>query len=277
VLDDQGEAQWRRLSEREGRAEPRGPFEGVPAHLRDQLAEWLRRAIDPPWPTWESLAKDLALTLHIEKDSPLNWTDSVSYACKQDADLMLDALDYALSLHEGDGKGPDELQRLLTVGRSVWEVNERRDGLRRRLPRAEQAAYDQAASKDDEISRELQTAWGKVYGLHPNPSDAWDHAIKAVEAALWRIVTPDVDTPTLGKIIAHLSRHGDQFKLRLPTSSDRTTEAETFAQMLRLMWVNPDRHITGNWREPTQEEAENAVQLAVLVVGWVRSGALATV
>jgi hypothetical protein len=47
--------------------------------------------------------------------------------------------------------------------------------------------------------------------------------------------------------------------------------------MLRLMWVNPDRHATGNWREPTQEEAENAVQLAVLVVGWVRSDALATV
>src|SRR3954468_10859921 len=40
-----------------------GPFEGVPGHLEDQLAEWLKSAMDSPWRTEESLAKELARTL----------------------------------------------------------------------------------------------------------------------------------------------------------------------------------------------------------------------
>jgi len=274
VLDDEGEPPRRRLSEREGRAKPRGPFEGVPAHLTAPLSEWLREAIEPPHRLPEWLAQQLAVYLHIEKLERYGWTTSVVQACKRDEDLFLDTLDHTLLLV--DGKDGDGLQRLLTTGQSVWEVNEHWDGLRRRVPRTEQAAYDQAASADDEISRELQIAWQKVYGRHPDPSDAWDHAIKAVEAALWRIVMPDVNAPTLGKIIARLSDQGDQFALRLASSSSTHEAANvpTFAQMLRLMWVNPDRHPTGDWRPPTLEEAENVVQLAVLVVGWVRSGAL---
>ncbi|WP_448642774.1 hypothetical protein [Geodermatophilus sp. URMC 63] len=46
--------------------------------------------------------------------------------------------------------------------------------------------------------------------------------------------------------------------------------------MLRLMWPNPDRHATGSRRTPTQEEAQNVVHLAVLIVNWVRSDALVT-
>jgi len=221
------------------------------------------------------LAQELAMYLHIEKLEKYSWTTSVVRACQKDQDFFLDALDHTLLLI--DGHDGDELQRLLTTGQSVWEVNERWDGLRRRVPRTERAAYDQAASTDDPTSKELQTAWQKVYGRHPDPSDAWDHAIKAVEAALWRIVTPDNDKATLGNLIDRLSKQGDQFALRLPTSSNQATNVDTFAQMLRLMWVNPNRHVTGDWREPTLKEAENVVQLAVLIVGWVRSDALATV
>jgi len=49
---------------------------------------------------------------------------------------------------------------------------------------------------------------------------------------------------------------------------------ETFINMLRLLWVNPDRHASGTVRMPTQEEAEYVVRLAVLIVGWLHSGAL---
>jgi hypothetical protein len=47
-------------------------------------------------------------------------------------------------------------------------------------------------------------------------------------------------------------------------------------QMLRLMWPNPDRHRTGTSRVPSAEEAANVVQLAVLIVGWIRTGGLVT-
>jgi hypothetical protein len=198
--------------------------------------------------------------------------DAVERACTRDDDLMLDALDHALLMVNGEGSV--ELQRILTIGRSVWEVNERRDGLRRRVQRTEQAAYDQAASADDEISEELQTAWGKVYGRHPDPSDAWDHAIKAVEAALGPIVTPNDNTASLANIAGELSAQPPRFAFGLATSSNKLSNVETLAYMLRLMWPNPDRHATGKKRTSSWDEALHVVRLAVLVVGWARGGAI---
>jgi len=272
VFDDQEEAPRRRLSEREGRAKPRGPFEGVPGHLEDQLAEWLKSAMDSPWRTEESLAKELARTLLIEKLARYSWTTSVLFACRRDEELFLDALDHTLLLV--DGYGSDDLQHILTTGQSVWEVNERRDGLRRRVPRTEQAAYDEAASADDDISNDLREAWSKVYGLHPDPSDAWGHAIRAVERALGPIVTPNDNGANLGSIAGELGGQSSRFAFGLATSSKNLSNVETLAHMLRLMWPNPDRHGTGNPRTPSLAEAKYVVQLAVLVVGWVRSGAL---
>ena len=52
------------------------------------------------------------------------------------------------------------------------------------------AAFEMAASPEDTASDELAVAWTKAYGLDPDLSDAWDHAIKAVEAVLIPIVVP---------------------------------------------------------------------------------------
>lgn len=99
-----------------------------------------------------------------------------------------------------------------------------------------------------------------VYGRHPNPSDAWDHAIKAVEALLWGLVIPKNTGATLGTILAALANKPSSWTFRLASS--------------RMIWPNPDRPGSGTVRVPTQEEAENVVQTAVMVVGWLRTGAL---
>jgi hypothetical protein len=75
-------------------------------------------------------------------------------------------------------------------------------------------------------------------------------------------------------IIARLQQQADRFAFRLVTSSTQTTSVEALVQMLRLMWPNPDRHGTGERRAPSLDEAQNVVQLAVALVGWIRSKAL---
>ena len=63
-----------------------------------------------------------------------------------------------------NGEGSDGLQRILTIGRSVWEANEHRDGLRRRVPRTEQAAYDQGAPREFREMLDTYIAAGRKVG-----------------------------------------------------------------------------------------------------------------
>ena len=92
--------------------------------------------------------------------------------------------------------------------------------------------------------------------------------------ALWPIATPTSSKANLGTIAGELGKPGVPFALRLATSSTKSSSVEALVQMLRLIWPNRDRHGTGHRRTPDPEEAVNVVQLAITVVGWVRTGAL---
>jgi hypothetical protein len=265
------EVPWRPLSVRRGLVETDGPYEGVPDHLQQSLEDWVSKAIGEPYGPEESLAEVLTLRLRIKTDRNRSRVGHILVACRQDQDKFLDVIDMALRLAHGNAA--DELAATLTLGGSVWTVGDDGQSLVRRVSESEQESYERTVSPADEIAGELRTAWVAVYGRHPDPSDAWDHAIKAVELALWPIVAPGKPKATLGSILVELAKAG-RFVLRLATSSDKATSVETLVQMLRLMWPNPDRHGTGERRPPSEEEAQNVVQLAVLVIGWVRSGAL---
>jgi hypothetical protein len=47
-----------------------------------------------------------------------------------------------------------------------------------------QATYEAAIAAADEAASELREAWANAFGRNGDPSDAWDHAIKAVEDVL---------------------------------------------------------------------------------------------
>jgi hypothetical protein len=44
--------------------------------------------------------------------------------------------------------------------------------------------------------------------------------------------------------------------------------------MLRLLWPNPDRHGGTNSRQPSLDEAQAVVHLAVTIVQWARADLL---
>ena len=122
-------------------------------------------------------------------------------------------------------------------------------------------------SPEDSASEEMRIAWANVYGRHPNPSDAWDHAIKAVEEIYRPLVVPKQTKGTLSDVVGQLKNTPHVWHFELG-------RIEALEAAMRLMWPNPDRHGGGDKRVPTMQEAEAVVQLAVMLVQWGRTGLL---
>jgi hypothetical protein len=147
----------------------------------------------------------------------------------------------------------------------------------RRIDPTAVAAFAEATSSADEASNELKNAWDEVYGRNPDPSDAWDHAIKACEHILKPIVTPNNPAATLGAVVGQLRANPPIAELVLRDNGQKNIiePLDAFEKILHLIWPNPDRHGgSPDERVPTQQETEAVVQLAVLVVQWGRNGIL---
>jgi hypothetical protein len=91
---------------------------------------------------------------------------------------------------------PVERDRTLARGGSIWQATAH--GLERRVDPTVTAAFESATGTGDVASAELTEAWIRAYGRDPDPSDAWDHAIKAVEAILIPIVVSEAGQAAVG-------------------------------------------------------------------------------
>ncbi|MET7826293.1 hypothetical protein ABZT23_16580 [Streptomyces sp. NPDC005386] len=191
--------------------------------------------------------------------------------CMGDDDLFLDLIDYLLSTRQGNSQY-QALEHSLSIGGSAWMAVKDR-GLQRRVDETAQQSYDSAASPSDQASEELRQAWDRAFSRNPDASDAWDHAIKAVEAVLIPIVVPKQDKAQLGHVVGSLRSQGDRWKFVLP-GAQMDHSVQPLISMLDALWPNPDRHANGTHREPTLEEAQGAVHLAVSIVQWARGNAL---
>lgn len=269
--------EWRSLSRRFSDQGDDSLYGGVPGHLSAPLQRWCANVMNYSLDA-ETVAEVIALKLRI---SPVRSTKGLAHsiilAVRDDEDRFLDVVDALLFARQGSQwqeAAAGSLKTLLSLAGSAWTVSAGGGALVERVSDAEKQAYEAAVEPGDAASSELATAWAKIYGLSPDPSDAWDHAIKAVEEVLSPVVAPGQRKPTLGTLVARLGEHADTFDLRLSTSSSKTSDVEALIQVIRLMWPNPDRHGGGAKRTPTSEESVDVVQLAVAIVGWMRNRAL---
>ncbi|MFZ0493339.1 MAG: hypothetical protein WAM81_09145 [Acidimicrobiia bacterium] len=200
-----------------------------------------------------------------------------------DSGLFLDVVDFQLHRMDDDISEAVEdakrLERILAEGGSAWAVVGR-DGaycLERRVPEEVAVAANRAMSPEDNASKHLRIAWGKVYGRNADPSGAYREAVKAVEAAAKPVVLPADRLATLGKMIARIEQSPDGFAMSLGPHGFNAIDG--LVAMMRLLWrAQQDRHGTDDPDATTQvgsDEAEAALYVAVTLVQWFRSGAVA--
>jgi hypothetical protein len=163
-----------------------------------------------------------------------------------------------------------EVDRILATGRSAWKATE--EGLVHRAEPTAQTAFEHAIATPGPGSTELAEAWEKAHARHSNPGDAWDHAIKAVEAVLIPIVVPKKAKANLGDVIGQHRGQPHLWRLEI-RGQNRNRSIEPFVAMLTLLWPDPNRHGSPTPEAPAApEEGRALVNLATTIVQWARDG-----
>jgi hypothetical protein len=261
------------ITARAGREPDPGPFRGVPHWLRLQLSRWLSDLLRP-----DTKYED-TVTLHRViarlRIPAANWSNSISAWSSiegwlyedTEGERLLDVIHVVIQATPGM-TGYRLLDQILSDGGSAYAATER--GIEDRVDATAKRAFEAATRPGDQASAELSEAWSRAYAREPDPSDAWDHSIKAVEAALRPIVCPNNKAATLSHVIGELRNQPWKLDVRGRQSDHSVTP---LINMLELLWPNPDRHGSATPAPPaTLAEARAVVQLAVTIVQWARDG-----
>jgi len=193
-------------------------------------------------------------------------------------ELMLNVVDFFVARHAGPNRQLDRLEEVLIESGSAYTVQCQTQpyGLVRRVDPTVEAATKSVMSRDDAPGRLLARAWIGTYGLHPNPSDGYRHAVRAAEAAAIPVVLPTDSGATLGRVIGAIRSQPNLWQVALTHPDDPQQPVNALVEMLTALWRSQyDRHVDLSPEAPlhvSQEEAETAFHLAVTVVQWFTSG-----
>lgn len=235
----------------------------------------------------ESLAEEMAQTLRIPlMDLRLPGTDSNGGQLQLKGAMQafsghmypLQVADYLLA-HGGKSADGAVLEELLTRSKSAWRVGERagRQGLVSRVPKGVQIVADSVMDRSGRAGVRLARSWEELYGLAPNPSEAYRLSILAVEDAAVPVVSPGNKSATLGTVLKQMEDQGN-WRLPMKREHSKAPTQDVLIGMIRLLWHGQhDRH-GGQPSGPgdvTFEEASVAVHLATTLVQWFHSGVIA--
>lgn len=235
------------------------------------LVDWFNEAVSNGVLGWhDDLLKILGLKLRVDLSpgsSGYAMREQLIHHCQQSEDFFLDLVDCTLGSMDASQQWEcsGELNSILETGASVWQVNAERTGLERRVSRELCVTVQDATSANDEAGNQLREAWSNAFGRNGDPSDAWDHAIKAVEALLCPVVTPQMDKPTLGHVLGELRANGgNSWRGSLP-GRDKNYPIGPIVSSLEMLWPNPDRH-GSKLQAPTEAEARSVVAVAAALI-----------
>lgn len=284
------EPRWRRLSVREvgaEAAEDAALHEGVPPWLKASLGSWIERQLADRFGSWN---QNQLLRLERELLISLDWAAGTDYAgstllrqVQSDEELCLNVVDYLLR----DLRDPEDRLRwsslalMLQEAGSAWTVDgghrpAQGFGLVRRVAETVEASAQQAF-RAPRAGDHLRSAWHGVYGRSPNPSEAYREAVRAVEAAARPIVTPKDNIATLGKMVAALRDGATKWEMVFG-GSPAIDQVDVVRLIAKLLWDGQtDRHGSDDPQASvpiTQEQAQAAVHLAVLLVQWFSAGSI---
>lgn len=249
--------------------------EGVPAYLKPALMDWIK----PQVTRYDSFGSTY-LVPEVFRDYDVVarpatsfWTRArgsewPSFLWNLPAESLLDFVDWLV--HKSGTDVRAQLASLLTDASSAWAIGKRNGnwGLVQRVPDGVKAAAEEASAHGTAGSL-LAEAWAACFGRGPNPEEAYEKAIKAVEEAAASTVSPKNSRATLGTMIRDMRAQAD-WKLDLPGAARDVPVA-----MMEALWTGQEsRHGGNGYRLPTQAESEAAVLLAVPLVQWFETRAI---
>lgn len=170
-----------------------------------------------------------------------------------------------------------QLDDALEAGGSRWKIGTRRGvpGLEQRVPEGVQQAAEAAMQAPGHAGTLLSEAWHAAFGVDPDFEKAYSKAVKAVEAAVIPVVSPKNASATLGTVLGQMRSDSD-WGLDLTKEHTTHTSAHVVLGMAQALWTGQaDRHAGNTYTPSTQAEAEAAVFLAVPLIQWFSSGAVA--
>jgi hypothetical protein len=198
-----------------------------------------------------------------------------------DDDVVFNMLDWTVydnASQSGRGHHNEDLEKILQAGGSMWRVGHRDGvpGLERRVPEGVQSAAEAVMAVPGNAGSLLSEAWHAVFGINPDYEKGYSKSIKAVEAAAVPVVSPTHAHATLGTVVSQLRSQGD-WKLTISREHADASTQQVIWRMAQALWTGQnDRHAGQTGYTPsTRAEAEAAVLLAVPLVQWFSSGAVA--
>jgi hypothetical protein len=285
---------WRPLSKR-GTADDEydALHEGVPPWLKTTLLDWLRpffaqTNVHGNVQTDFSRIRELERRLRVDLTGVSNYELHLQLegGLSDDEDLLLDAVDLALSWCDAPGVSPQDVaqciapvEQWLSEAGSAWRVasHDGKPCLELRVDATVTESARQVMSMAGRAGQHLAGAWTRAYGREPSASEAYREAVRAVEVAAIPIDIPNDSSATLGKVIAALRAAPSKWLVVL-TPSGGSDPVETVTHMCELLWKSQwDRHGVADESVPLNvslPEAQAAVHLASTLVQWFKSGAV---
>jgi hypothetical protein len=262
--------------------------DGIQPWMREDIKLWLAQAISMRTPT--GLVVNHALIRDFDRRARLvdpldrylkigvTTFESQLYGNPDLYIRMLDFLVWEGAQRAGDNSGYLEvLNSALEAGGSCWKVGTRGGvpGLEKRVPQGVQQAADAAMAVPGHAGTLLSEAWHAAFGVNPNFEKAYSKAVKAVEAAVIPVVSPNNASATLGTVLGQM-RSDNDWGLDMTKEHSTHTSAHVVLGMAQALWTGQaDRHAGNTYTPSTQAEAEAAVFLAVPLVQWFGSGCVA--
>ncbi len=170
---------------------------------------------------------------------------------------------------------------LLEDGRSAWQIAWPGGGLVLRVPHEIGELFNSAQGADDIAAKHLKDAWQHAWGLESNGDNAFQSAIRALEASFGAIVIPDNISANLGNIAQALQDKPDKWTARLANHrGDAGEDADEngivgLAKILEMLWRCRLAHgESTQYRVNNIEDARDAVSLTAALVAMQHRGFL---
>jgi hypothetical protein len=257
-----------------------GLVEGIPSWMKPGLVRWLNEALSTPGGGTNFELVETFERRHRLNPFPRQAPGRTSLRqilierAARDDEFALTLINYILWIwldHRGlTAAIPAGMSALLTESGSVWEVTQSDDTARFRLTRRDLAGTKDAIAElpaNERAADMLRSAWVKIASRDPDPSGAYDLAVKAVEAAAHPVVSPKHARATLGSMLGDLRAHPERWSFVLE-------DLDTVIAMAATLWTHHYRHGTEQRDDHTIEEADTAVHLALALVRFFTGNAI---